>query len=535
MNARPRILIVDDSPEDCVIYQRQLENGTQKSFTFEFAHSAEKGLEHCRTELPDCVLLDYNLPDHDGLDFLASLREEHGESRPPVVMLTGKGTEAIAVKAMKLGAQDYLVKGSAPENLRHSVKNAIAYALLRRELEAQQRELARLSLAQQELIEQLRRHAEELSAADRRKNEFLAILAHELRNPLGPIRNAAHVIRLCKLPLPPEAEQARDVIDRQVDHMVCLIEDLLDVSRIVRGKILLRKSVLDLGKLIRSTIADHGQDFDERELAVTLSMPASETWIDGDPTRLVQVLGNILDNACKFTPAGGTITVTLSAPRAQGTARIVVADSGEGIEPEMVDRIFETFSQADRSLDRSRGGLGLGLAIVKGLVELHGGTVAAASGGPGRGCEISVTLPLAVAPGTHAATPSPASTRETALRILVIEDNHDAAVCLRLLLEKLGHRVAVAGTGSQALELARENPPELVLCDIGLSEGMSGYEVAECFRQDPALASAFLVALTGYGRDEDRTRAKLAGFDLHCTKPIALELLREILSKVPGR
>jgi signal transduction histidine kinase len=534
MTASPRLLIVDDSPEDCATYQRYLEQGGAKDFTFDVAHSAASGLARCRQSTPDCVLLDFNLPDSDGLDFLTQLRKEQGENGPPVVMVTGQGNEAVAVQAMKLGAQDYLIKGSSADGLRRSIQGAIQQVALQRQIEEQQRELARLSADQARLVVELEQRASELSDADRRKNEFLAVLAHELRNPLGPIRNAAEIIRLANVSLPEEAEQARAIIDRQVGHMARLIDDLLDVSRIVRGKILLRKELVDLSSLVRSTTADHRGEFDKADLNLALDVPLLPTWILGDPTRLAQVLSNILDNARKFTPRDGTITVSLAATP-DGTALLRVADTGEGVDPMMLEHLFETFSQADRSLDRGRGGLGLGLAIVKGLVELHEGKVSAVSKGMGQGCEIAVMLPLTAAPTERMDVPVGSQPSATALRVLVVEDNLDAAASLKALLQKLGHQVAVAHTGLAALATAREFHPELVLCDIGLADGMTGYVVAEKFREDPEIASAFLVALTGYGREEDRQRAREAGFDLHLIKPIAFDTLQSLPSYVSTR
>ena len=261
MTVLPRLLIVDDSAEDCATYQRYLEQGGRKDFTFYVAHTAATGLAQCRDQAPDCVLLDFNLPDGDGLDFLTQLRSEQGDNAPAVVMVTGHGNESVAVQAMKLGAQDYLIKGSSADGLRRSIRSAIQQVSLRREVDEQRREVARLSASQAQLVVELEKRAAALLDADRRKNEFLAVLAHELRNPLGPIRCATQIIRLSDIALPDEAEQAREIIERQVGHMVRLIDDLLDVSRIVRGKILPRKEPVDLSTLVRTTIGDHRRNW----------------------------------------------------------------------------------------------------------------------------------------------------------------------------------------------------------------------------------------------------------------------------------
>ncbi|MDB5385037.1 MAG: Chemotaxis protein methyltransferase CheR [Planctomycetaceae bacterium] len=527
-----RILIIDDSPEDCAVYIRHLQRAGFIRSNVEVAHSATEGLSLCRTYNPDCILLDFSLPDSDGLDILAQLKQEFGEFGPAVIMVTGHGNEAVAVQAMKMGADDYLVKSLSQESLTKAIRSAVENVTLRRQIRTQQQEVARLSAEQTRLVAELEQRTAELSEADHRKNEFLAVLAHELRNPLGPIRNAANVIRLSSSPSNPMLEQARDIIDRQVGQMAHLIDDLLDVSRIVRGKILLRKQRLDWGALIRGTIEDHRGEIDADGLTLTLNLPESSVWIDGDPTRLSQIAGNSIDNARKFTPSGGTIEVSLTAAPETGMATLQVADSGEGLDAVMLTRMFESFSQADRSLDRSRGGLGLGLAIVKGLTELHGGTVTAASAGLGLGCQISVNLQLSPQSECSSATTRAGESAARPRRILIIEDNQDAATSLKMLLQKFGHNVACAHNGQSGLETARHFQPELVLCDIGLSNEMNGYEVARKFRQEPAISSAYLVALTGYGRDEDQQQAAAAGFNLHLTKPIEIETLQELATGI---
>jgi signal transduction histidine kinase len=528
MNHVQRILIIDDSPEDCAVYVRHIKRTDFGGCQIDITHSAIEGLKACHAALPDCILLDFSLPDGDGLDILGQLKQEFGDLVPPVIMVTGHGNESVAVQAMKMGAEDYLVKGLTQESLSKAIRGAIENSNLRRQLKLQQVEVARLSIDQARLVQELEARTSELSEADRRKNDFLAVLAHELRNPLGPIRNAANIIRLVERELSPVAEQARTIIDRQVAHMARLIDDLLDVSRIVRGKVLLRKEHLNLTELVRETIDAHRGQANADELQLMLNLPESPVWIEGDPTRLSQIIGNILDNARKYTPHGGQITVTLAEQRDAGFATISIADSGEGLDSGMLGRMFQSFSQADRSLDRSRGGLGLGLAIVKGLAEMHDGTVNAYSAGPGQGCEITVTLPLSSEPVLEQSATGNKAASDRPLRILIIEDNRDAATSLKILLEKIGHVVESAHTGQAGLQLARTFLPELVLCDIGLSDGMNGYEVAKQLRQEPPISSAYLVALTGYGREEDQQRALSAGFDQHLTKPIGLDTLQRL-------
>ena len=323
-----------------------------------------------------------------------------------------------------------------------------------------------------------RREAQEaLKEADRRKDDFLAVLAHELRNPLAPIRNAVQVMKLIG-PADADVCLARDVIDRQVAHLARLVDDLLDVSRISRGKVLLRAERLDLVPLVRAAVGDHRPLLESTGLRLVVDLPDRPIWVQGDPTRLLQVTGNLLQNARKFTDPGGTVTVRLAAEPDGAAATLVVRDTGIGMDDAMLARLFEPFTQADRSLDRSRGGLGLGLALVKGLVELHGGSVRARSDGPGTGSELTVRLPTAVPAQPPAERPGGPIASGRSLRVLVIEDHRDAAESLRMLLRLYGHRVDIARTGLDGLEAARQLRPDVVLCDIGLPGGMDGYAVA---------------------------------------------------------
>jgi signal transduction histidine kinase len=388
---------------------------------------------------------------------------------------------------------------------------------------------------------------------DERKNQFLAMLAHELRNPLAPIRNAVHVLKLVSTPNP-TMSQARDMIDRQVAHMARLVDDLLDMSRLARGKIFLRKERIDLTQLVSDTIADYRSLLAETGLELRTDLPEQALFVDGDATRLAQVLGNVLHNASKFTDAGGAVTVRLALDqetRRQGdretvgvclspclpispSVQLTVRDTGIGMDRAMLERVFDTFSQADSSLDRSRGGLGLGLALVRGLVQLHGGEVSATSEGPGRGTEIAIRLPLADSPVPDVPNHVPRESAQAVNRVLVIEDNLDAAESMRMLFAMTGHAVEVAHAGPAGLEAARAFRPQVVLCDIGLPGGMDGYAVARAMRRDPALAGVLLIALSGYGQDEDRRRSREAGFDAHLIKPVDFtDLCRLITESEP--
>ncbi|HSD20175.1 MAG TPA: PAS domain S-box protein [Anaeromyxobacter sp.] len=378
-----------------------------------------------------------------------------------------------------------------------------------------------------------RKRAEEaLREADRRKNEFLGVLSHELRNPLAPIQNALYILDRAE-PGGEQAARARAVVARQVAHLARLVDDLLDVTRISRGKIRLQRSRFDLGKLVLRTVDDHEALFADRKIALDVRVSPGPLPVDADETRVAQVLGNLLLNSAKFTDGGGRVAVSME--RDGDVAVISVRDTGAGISPEMLGRLFEPFTQADDSLHRTRGGLGLGLSLVKGLVELHGGTVGARSEGVARGAEFVVRLGLAASQGEAPRPPPTGSARVPARRILVIEDNPDAAETLREMLEMNGHEAEITHNGRDGIEKARAFRPDIIFCDIGLPD-MDGYAVARGIRSDPTLAFALLVALTGYALPEDRLHAEEAGFDRHLTKPVSLAQIEEVLSTVlrPG-
>ncbi len=362
-----------------------------------------------------------------------------------------------------------------------------------------------------------------LREADQRKSEFLGVLSHELRNPLAPIRNSIHL--LDRVPAGSEqAARAKEVIRRQTDHLSRLVDDLLDVTRIARGKIELQRARLDLPGVVRQACEDHRSVFQARRLEIRTETSAP-AWIDGDETRIAQIVGNLLQNAAKFSVEGGAVTTRVGA--VDGVAEIRVSDQGIGMSPELLRRLFEPFVQADGGLARTKGGLGLGLALVKGLVELHGGSVSASSEGPGLGSEFVVRLPLATAPQPTA--PAPVARGESGeLDVLVIEDNVDAAETLAEILRAEGHRVRVATDGASGIAKARERVPDVVLCDIGLP-GIDGYAVARTFRGDGSLRSVRLIALTGYAQPADKARAEEVGFEAHLPKPLELSTLLAML------
>ena len=381
-----------------------------------------------------------------------------------------------------------------------------------------------------DLAERALAHAgdeEALREADRRKTEFMAVLSHELRNPLAPIQNALHVLERVESGTN-QANKALAVANRQVRHLTRLVDDLLDVTRLARGKDQLQRQCLDLAQVVQDSVEDQRSVLSERGVALDLQGACEPVWVDGDAQRLSQVLGNLLRNACKFTDAGGHVLVTLQ--REGNEAILGVRDDGIGIATDLVKGVFEPFVQADTSLHRTRGGLGLGLALVKSLVELHGGTVRAKSEGEGKGSEFIVTLPLA-AEAVHV---EPRPLRHVAQRrVLVIEDNEDAATMLKDMLELEGHEVHVSPDGLQGVEAALRLQPEVILCDIGLP-GIDGYEVARRLQCPAGTPRALLVAVTGYTSPEDVRRAAEAGFDHHFGKPPDLAKLSHIVAAASG-
>ncbi len=369
-----------------------------------------------------------------------------------------------------------------------------------------------------------KRYEQALEDALRHKDDFLAMLGHELRNPLGALRNAAQVQKLLDLEHPMLARTC-DIIDRQTLHMGKILDGLLDVSRITRGKLRLDEQRLELAALIRTAVEDQRSACDDAGLALEVDIPDAPLWVNGDPVRLTQVMSNLLANAIKYTTSPGVVTVRVS--RGDGDVKIAVRDTGVGIDAELLPTIFEPFRQGAQPLDRAAGGLGLGLALVKGLIELHGGRVEARSAGLGHGAELRVSLPLLASAAAISSTTAVEAHLERR-RVVVVDDNVDAAEMLAQILELLGCEARVAHDGPDALAVIAAFAPEVVFCDIGLPDGMSGYDIARSLRQSHD-RSLRLIAVTGYGRPEDREQALDAGFDEHATKPINLELIKRLL------
>jgi two-component system, chemotaxis family, CheB/CheR fusion protein len=382
--------------------------------------------------------------------------------------------------------------------------------------------------ARREKERELARTEAALRDLNRRKDDFVAMLSHELRNPLAPIRTSVEVLRLAA-PGSDAANSAIDIIDRSSAQMRRLVNDLLDVSRVTRGKVELQREPVDLVALVRQVVEDHETDFARRRFKIAMKLEVGEIWMHGDRARLVQVMTNVLSNAEKFTPSGGRIAIDLQA--SAGAAVIRVQDTGIGLAPDVLVELFQPFVQAPQTLDRNRGGLGLGLVMVKQLIELHGGRVAISSPGLGKGTEVTITLPA------HA-TQLEAPRAMTAMavirrRVLIVEDVVDNATSLQQALTLKGHDVRIAHDGGTGLARMAELKPDVVLCDIGLPD-MDGYAFALRVREDRALRSCYLVALSGYARPQDVARAHAAGFDRHLAKPASLDELDRLLATLPA-
>lgn len=370
-----------------------------------------------------------------------------------------------------------------------------------------------------------------LAEANRRKDEFLATLSHELRNPLAAITNSVQLLKLDELESN-VMHQATEVIDRQAHLLQSLVNDLLDVARINSGKILLHRQHIKLNDVVQSAVRSMQSSISQRNHALSVSIPNEVIWLDADPARLEQIITNLLGNATKFTEPGGRIELTVESERDQVVLH--VKDNGTGVASDMLSRIFEPFIQGDQSLDRTQGGLGIGLTLIKRLAEMHGGKVGVDSEGIGRGSQFTVTLPkkaqFEVTPPPQSEE-SPSNAQSRRFKILIVDDNKDAGASLSTLLSLHGHDVRIAYSGPDSLQMATIQAPEVVILDIGLP-GMDGFQVAREMRQQPGLANSYLIAVTGYGSEDDRRQSQEAGFNAHLVKPADFNLLQQILASL---
>jgi signal transduction histidine kinase len=562
------ILLVDDQPARLLSYETILADLGQNLV------QARSGVEALKCLMEDefaVVLLDVSMPEMDGFETATLIHEHPRFEKTPIIFVTGVHvTELDRLKGYKLGAVDYVYIPVVPEILRSKVSVLVELHLQRRELQKLNRSLAeanaRLELANTHLQEEKTRELERLNShlkranteleqtnrvlqsevseraraeaalkeADRHKDEFLAVLAHELRNPLAPIRNAVEIMRRSSV-MDPQLAWSRDVVERQVKHLTRLVDDLLDVSRITRGNINLSREAVNVATIVARAIETIAPLIAEQrhDLSVDISEEALE--VEGDLTRLTQVLGNLLNNAAKYTDPGGIISVT--ARRVGTDVDIRVRDNGIGIPPALLPRLFQLFTQVDAAAHRAQGGLGIGLALVRQLVQMHGDSVTAYSDGPGKGSEFLIRLPLRMQRprelmDSGLAPQSGVNGSKPGHRILLADDNRDALDSLATLLQCDGHEVHTAGDGAEALEVAAQCRPDVVLLDIGMPK-LDGYEVARRIRAEPWGKSAVLIALTGWGQDEDRRRSREVGFDSHLVKPLDPDALSSLLQRLP--
>jgi signal transduction histidine kinase len=572
------VLLVDDQPQRLLAYRAILGD---LGLDLVCAHSGRQALEALMQREFALVLLDVSMPDIDGFEAAKLIHEHPRFEKTPIIFVTGVHLDDLdRLKGYALGAVDYVSIPIVPQILRSKVSVLVELFLKRRELQtlneslalsnarlaeanvALQREKTRelqevnasLQRANAELeaanaslqgeVAERRRIEQALKEADRHKDEFLAMLAHELRNPLAPIHNAVQLMGKSTIS-DPQIVWARDLIARQLGHLTRLVDDLLDVSRITRGKIKLTREVVDVGALVARAVETVQPLLEERRHNLTLELADPEVKLLGDATRLTQAISNVLGNAAKYTDAGGQLS--LSVAHDEEAVEIRVRDNGIGIEAAALPYVFELFTQVDRDSGRAQGGLGIGLALVKRLVEMHGGTVCGSSAGQGKGSEFRIRLPrhrdtgdavpvtgdATGSPGTVLVTPVAAgSPARRGRRILIADDNNDALESLATLLQLGGHEVFTATNGGTALQCAEHNLPEVALLDIGMPL-LDGYEVARRIRAQPWGQRITLVALTGWGQDSDRRRSREAGFDSHIVKPLDLDVLADLLAQLP--
>jgi signal transduction histidine kinase len=518
------LLIVDDEPRNLDALEAILDDPAYRLLR---ADSADRALKLLLEHDVAAIVLDIKMPGMSGFELAQIIKGSKKFRQVPILFLTAYLVDDHDVIAgYGAGAVDYLTKPINPQILRHKVE---VFADLFRKTRALAELNERLEERVRERTAELERSEAALRSAAQQKDEFLAILAHELRNPLAPLRTGLDLVLGAHHKGAPAPARTLTAMSRQLDHMVRLIDDLLDISRISRGVLELKKQRVDLADVVRTAIDSARTFFDRRRQSVSAEVPHA-VYADADATRVAQILGNLFHNAAKFTPDGGRIEVELVHD--DGRALIRVADSGVGIPAEQLERVFDMFARLERPSELEQG-LGIGLALARRLADLHGGMLVATSHGDGHGSTFTLTLPALAGDEPYAERINGAlrMTEPSALKILVIEDNDDIADTLADLLAELGHRVWVARSGPDGIELVKQAMPNVVLCDLGLP-GMDGIEVCSSVRGMALAAQPVMIALTGWGRDHDRRRTSEAGFDHHLVKPIALDKLNDVLRTV---
>ncbi|MBI1276051.1 response regulator [bacterium] len=505
-------LLVDDLEENLLSLEALLK---RDGLVLLKAQSGPEALELLLKHEVALALMDVQMPGMDGFELAELMRGTERTRRIPIIFLTaGSADRQRRFRGYEAGAVDFIHKPIEPDVLKS--KSQVFFELYR----------------QQQLLanhrDQLKAYADALKEADRRKDEFLATLAHELRNPLAPIRNGLQILSMS--PTGDVAEKIRDMMERQLTHLVRLIDDLLDVSRISQGKIDLRKERITLQSAVQAAIEASKPLIEASKHTLVLEMQEEPLWVDADMTRLAQIVSNLLNNAAKYTPDGGTLT--LRARKDGASAVLEVADNGLGIPAEMLPRVFDLFTQIDRHLERSQGGLGIGLALVKRLVEMHGGTIAVTSSGLNKGSCFTLSLPSVAPQEQPDSKDADGSTMAGhSLSVLVVDDNVASAKTTGWMLEMVGHRFQLVHNGKEALEVATTLLPDVILLDIGLP-GMNGYEVCRELRKNPRLQHTVMIAQTGWGQERDKTEAREAGFHHHFVKPVDFKELSKLLASI---
>ncbi|WP_426105752.1 response regulator [Massilia sp. TSP1-1-2] len=526
---KPKILVVNDDAASLLALTSLLDQWAEESgYDVISARSGQQALRQVLLHDFAVILLDVNMPGMDGFETAEAIHQRTRSADIPIIFVTAFLADEIdRLKAYQRGAADFLFTPVIPQILHAKVQVFVALATKNEELKRQAHKLSQRTTELTATNKRLTREMEERQAAERKshaKDEFLAMLGHELRNPLSAISSAAALIGLAGAG-PDTVARARQIIQRQSQHLSRIVDDLLDLSRAMSGKILLARRPVDLAALVSACLDTFKATGRTGNYLLNTNM--AQAWVDGDPTRLEQIATNLIDNALKYTPPGGAIDIAVRDD--DDDIILTVRDTGVGISEELLPHVFDVFVQASTTLDRSQGGLGIGLALVRRLVELHGGSVSAHSSGASAGSTFAIRLPRAAAAAAPA-NESPSHLDTGKPSVLLIEDNDDGREMMATMLTACGYPIKHAADGLQGVDMAVAHPPDVALVDIGLP-GIDGYEVARRLRKNDGTRHIKLIALTGYGLPEDQRRVLEAGFDMHLVKPVDINHLLEALTQ----
>lgn len=521
---KPKILVVNDDAASLLALTSLLDQwAVETGYSVLSARSGQEALRQVLLHDFAVIILDVNMPGMDGFETAEAIHQRARSADIPIIFVTAFLADEIdRLKAYQRGAADFLFTPVIPQILHAKVSVFVALANKNEQLRRQADKLSQHTLELTATNERLMREIEDRQAAERKshaKDEFLAMLGHELRNPLSAISSAAALIDMPGAG-PEMASRARQIIGRQSQHLSRIVDDLLDLSRAMSGKILLARRPVDMASLVGACLDTFRAT--GRTTGYRINVDLAPNWVDGDPTRLEQIATNLIDNALKYTPAGGTIDISLGAD--EDEVLLTVSDTGVGIGPDLLPHVFDVFVQGSISLDRAQGGLGIGLSLVRRLVELHGGSVSATSAGGGAGSSFTIRLPRAEpdqAKAPAAALPADDNAKPA---VLLIEDNEDGREMMATMLDVYGYPVLQSADGLDGVTLATTRLPKVALVDIGLP-GIDGYEVARRLRANPETRAMRLIALTGYGLADDQRRVLEAGFDMHLVKPVDIAQL----------